>query len=296
MVALAVAPDGKSLLAGSQLGVHVLSWPELQVQKTIACEFPNVHHIEFSPEGKHFGVAGGEPALQGVVELFSWPECQSERVFLCHDDSAMQVVWLDEQHLASCSLDYGIAMLDRSQDEPASILRGHSRGVTALSYLPQKRLLVSSGLDQSLRVWNLAEQEVLRSLTNHKQPVRDLELRPNQEGLPMVASASLDRTVRLWQPSIGRLVRFARLPNRPVDIVWKPDGSRLYAACENGRVFVIDPDTVEVTELPNGTKSSANSSSRESRIYSLVVHPSGDLVIGGASGRLHRISLDRLDH
>ena len=36
----------------------------------------------------------------------------------------------------------------------------------------------------------------------------------------MVASASADRTIRIWQPTIGRLVRYVRLEAEPLSIAW----------------------------------------------------------------------------
>ena len=62
----------------------------------------------------------------------------------------------------------------------------------------------------------------------------------------MVASISEDRTVRFWQPTIGRMVRFAKLESKPLDIVWLSDGRHVAVSCEDGHVRLIDPATVQV--------------------------------------------------
>ncbi len=56
--------------------------------------------------------------------------------------------------------------------------------------------MVSTGIDQNLRVWDLESGKLIRSLNNHTLPVPDLALRPGETGLPMAASAGEDRTVR----------------------------------------------------------------------------------------------------
>jgi WD40 repeat protein len=74
-----------------------------------------------------------------------------------------------------------------------------------------------------------------------------LTLRPPRDGLPLLASAGGDKTVRFWQPTIGRMVRFARLPSAPLAIDWTPDGERLLAACEDGHLRIIDADSAKVS-------------------------------------------------
>ena len=99
----------------------------------------------------------------------------------------------------------------------------------------------------------------------------------------MVASVSDDRTVRLWQPTIGRMVRFARLNSRPLDVGWLPVGSRIVVTCSDGHLRLVDPVEVKVTkDLP----------AVEGWAYSLAVHPSdGSVVVGGSAGRLRRVSV-----
>lgn len=123
---------------------------------------------------------------------------------------------------------------------------------------------------------------MVRTLNNHTSAVHRLALRPTVGGLPMIASVSDDRTVRLWQPTIGRMVRFAQLDATPLAVDWLIDGSRIVVATSVGSVQLIDPDTVEVTQ---------NISAVDGWAYALDVHPTdGSLLVGGTNGQLKRIT------
>ena len=65
---------------------------------------------------------------------------------------------------------------------------------------------------------------------------------------PMVATVGSDRTCRLWQPTIGRMVRLARLPSPPLAVSWvsREASTMLAVACNDGHVRLIDPDTVAI--------------------------------------------------
>lgn len=284
VTSIAFAPDGNSLVACSQAGLQVYSWPELVQQKRIEVSAVNLHDIAFSPSGDRLAVAGGSPAEDGSVEIFSWPEGKSLHLFRNHTDSVTTVAWRNETSLATASLDYTVNIWDIKSEKPIHTLQGHSRGVSSICFLPDQRTLVTTGIDQSLRVWNSDSAELIHGLSIHTQPVHHLATRPAADGLPMVASASGDRTVRLWQPTIGRMVRFAKLKSIPLNVAWLPDGSKVVACCTNGHVYVIDPDTVEVLhDIP----------AVDGWAYSLAVHPTdGTLAVGGSNGQLRRITME----
>ena len=217
------------------------------------------------------------------MEMLAWPEGDSLRSFVGHSDSVMDVCWIDQATFATASLDHDVMIWKTDNRKPIRTLKGHSRGVSTLEYLDEQDILVSAGIDQSLRVWDANSGELVRSMAIHIKPVNGVLLRPADEGLPMVASASDDRSVRFWQPTIGRMVRFARLPSQPRDISWMPDGTRIAACCNDGHVYVIDPDTVEVV---------ADIAVTDDWTYSIAVHPTdGSLVIGGANGSIKRLTL-----
>ena len=281
ITALAFSHDGKSVVACSQVGLHVYDWPTLNLQRTLAVQARNIHDLAFSPDGNQLAVGGGNPATTGTIEIFSWSQGESLRILSEHRDSVTAVAWRDASSLASASLDRDIILWDLSTGTPVQRLKGHSRGVSSLCFLDDKQTLVSTGVDQNVRVWDLTTGELIRSLNNHTLPAHDLALRPNASGLPMVASASDDRTIRLWQPTIGRMVKFARLKEAPLNVAWLNGGSRIVAACADGAVRLVDPDSVEVTgeiHVLNGWA------------YSLAVHPTdGSVVVGGPNAQVKKL-------
>ena len=281
ITSLAFSHDGKSVVACSQAGLHVYDFPTLNLQRMIEVEARNIHALAFSPDGDQLAVGGGNPATEGIIEIFSWPEGKSLRMLREHRDSVTAVAWRSASSLVSASLDRRIILWDLRTGSPIQQLEGHSRGVSSLCFLNDKGTLVSTGVDQNIRVWDLASGELIRSLNNHTLPVHDLALRPDASGLPMIVSAGDDRTVRFWQPTIGRMVKFARLKEAPLNVAWLNNGSSIVAACADGAIRLVDPDSVEVTGEIQALNGWA---------YSLAVHPTdGSVVVGGPNAQVRRI-------
>lgn len=284
---VAFSPDGKAVVTGSQAGVRVYSWPDLQPTHSLPTRLVNIHDLKFSPDGKHLAVGGGEPAESGAVEILAWPSGESQTLLEGHTDSVLGVAWRSDEQLASASLDHEVVLWSLPDQDEIHRFRGHSRGVSSVCFLSDGSLMVTAGLDQNIRVWDIESGELKRTLNNHKREIHELAVRPATEGLPMVASVSRDRTMRLWQPTIGRMVRFAQLPGPPLSVAWLPDGSLVAVTVTNGNVYLIDPDTVEIvkTIAGDGTWS-----------YALTAHPNAtSLVVGDRQGRLRALLLKKTD-
>ena len=279
---LAFTPEAKHVVAVSQSGIHVYSWPELDHKRTIRTSALNLHCLAFSPNGSHIAVGGGAPSEEGVVEVFSWPDGEPVARFDSHKDSVRSVVWQDDVKLLSGSIDRDIKLWHLKKETNAvSTLKGHSRSVDSICLIGNGRTLVSSGADQSLRVWDVEAGSLIRSLNQHTKPVNALRLRPMRDGLPMVASAARDKTIRFWQPTIGRMVRYIRLDSEPLNIAWTNDGDRILATCVDGRLRVIDPIEVTVTQDLPATDGWA---------YAIAVHPHDhSAAIGGINGQIRKV-------
>lgn len=294
ITAVAFAPDGNSVIAASQSGLHAYDWPSLKRQRTIECSASNLHCLAFSPDSQFVAVGGGDPAENGRVEIFFWPAARRVTTLTKHEDSVRAIAWLSSTRLMSAGFDHKIALCDTGRstsedpllrNEQAGIrtFNGHSKGVSSLCLLMNGSVLVSAGDDQSVRVWDVKSGELIRSLNQHTGVVHNLAVRPTNDGLPMVASAAADRTIRFWQPTIGRMVRYIRLDVEPLDIAWINDGSQIVATCVDGQIRVVDVDEVKITQTIPAIKGWA---------YVIAVHPSdGSIVVAGTNGQIRRIEL-----
>lgn len=187
------------------------------------------------------------------------------------------------------SLDGTAAVLFLDEASRILSLNGHSGGITGVQWLSDREVMTSSR-DGTIRTWGLAsEVEPKRILNQHIGEVLAIARAPQGEresnALPIVASIGEDRTVRFWQPTIGRMMRFHRMvDDSPTAIAWEPSGRTLIVGTRGGKVLWIDSGTAAVlkeTVVANET------------IFAVCVGDEGSLVmVGTAQGELRRVQSD----
>lgn len=284
ITAAVFTPDGMRVVVGSQAGIEVRSWPELKLVRKLQTTLPNVHDLAFSTSGKQLLAAGGAPGEAGIVEWYAADGQKPTRREQVNDDLIYSVCSSADQRVAAGGGDALVQIFDAS-GKLERTLAGHSHPVLATVFLPDGKTLVSAGVDQTLRVWDVASGETKRTLAIHTAAVLGLAVRPSAEPLPRpyLASISRDRSVRLWQPTIGRMVRFARLVQVPLSLAWTPDGKQMVVGCDDGHLRVVDPDTVKVVaEYP----------ALSGWVHTLAAHPTRrEVLAGGTGGALKRVVL-----
>ena len=276
ITAAAFAPDGK-LLLGSQDGIEIRSWPELKPTSQLKTELSHVHDLAFSPDGKTLLAAGGSPAKSGAVEVLSWPDGKLIRRVEEHKDLVYRVAFSpDGSRWATASADSSCRVFAADTGKLVARFDGHSRPALALSFFPDGKTVVSVGVDQTLQLWEVNTGKHIRTLDNHTAAVNDVAVCPTSPAnAPIVASVGEDRTVRLWQPLTGRLMRFTRLESVPRVVAWTAKGDRLLVGCNDGKLRVLDFETLDVVSEKQGP---------EGRIHALVPAPKSEreVLVGGA--------------
>lgn len=124
----------------------------------------------------------------------------------------------DQQTLAIASLD-GKIQLWRSDPQvgqlPFKSFNGDLKPVYALRFSADSQQLVS-GHDKAIRVWDIHEGTVQRTLSGHRGKINSLDFSPNSKTL---VSGSDDQTIRLWDAATGKTVKTIQAHDGPVTSV-----------------------------------------------------------------------------
>jgi WD40 repeat protein len=243
------SPDGKQILLGSQRGLEIRSYPDWKLAGRLKTDLLNLHDLAFSPDGQTLLAAGGSPGEEGIVEVWDWKAQQRARRVAVHSDVVYRVAWSPMgSEWSTASADGTCRVIEHESGHSRLTYSGHSRPVLSLGYIAGGKYLASAGVDQTLQLWDAASGELVHKRDNHLAAINDLVLRPTTDAgsAPIVATAGEDRTVRFWQPVVGRMMRFAKLPSPPRVIAWTADGSRLLCGCTDGGLRIVDPDTAEI--------------------------------------------------
>jgi WD40 repeat protein len=132
-------------------------------------------------------------------------------------------------------------------DKPELILQtGHTKSANALAFSPDNRWLASGGKDNVIKIWDLANGNVLRTLYGHTSNVNSLAVSPDGTLLASgsgdinderdlgtftqggVIGGAADNTVRIWSVQTGRQLQVLRGHELPVGAVtFSNDGHSL---------------------------------------------------------------------
>jgi len=124
------------------------------------------------------------------------------------------------------------------------------RGILyAASVSPDAKHIATTGLDGTLRVWDVTSGKLLRAMVGHDTYVTDIAWHPS---MPLLATTGThDGTIRLWSLRNSHLLRTFKGLRLPVTrLAWSPDGKRLLATGgRDGWTWVWDGPKDDATKL-----------------------------------------------
>lgn len=301
VTALAFSPDGTALVSNGDRSLKVRDPGDATVRRSIPCDQDRITSLAFRRDGRLLAVGGGEPGVRGEWCLFTWPEGRLVRRSGGSRDLVTGVAFDAEgRRLAVSSADHLASLWElgpapapsgtgapgpQPADRPLFTVTGHAGPVLACAIPASDAFLVTAGGDRSVKVWSLDQGRLLRSLNQHTEAIRALAFRPARVGpaagaLPeFCATAGDDRTVRVWQPGLGRMVRIVRGQEGAVlALTWSVDGRWLFSAGRDGVIRCVEGDSDVLR---------AKWQAQDDWIYALAASPAGErLASGGWGGRV----------
>ncbi len=256
---------GEKWLAAAQ-GFEVVLWDLHSEEKLLTWKEPDVadeddtyncRHVgsvAVSPDGKWLALAfpAHMPGVPGEVRVFRVPTAlgADRKLGQARRGSPDPAETTDRKSPGS-SGDLRSTPVARSETGHnltlVLVLKGFEGAVTSVTFSPCGRYLASASYDGIVRIWDVplvvsmsADQQEAdldqdqidkllagqaRMLAGHQDGVMDVVYSSDGK---LLASASSDATVRIWDPTTGRQIRVLRGHTKGVDFVaFNPDGKQV---------------------------------------------------------------------
>jgi cytochrome c len=181
----------------------------------------------------------------------------------------------DGSEAISGSFDTSAIRWSLTRNIAEQVLRFHDNAVNAVVWLKDGRV-ATAGADAHIAIWTPGQPQPDRVLDGHSGPIAALAQSPDGA---MLASASWDRTVRLW-PLAGGAPRVLEGNAMNVNgVAFSPDGGDVVSAGYDAslRIWRLSDGGVNVRNLPTP-------------LNSVAIAPDGEIVAAGADGKVYFLS------
>jgi cytochrome c len=181
----------------------------------------------------------------------------------------------DGTHAVSGSFDTSAIRWSLTLNSAEQVLRLHDSAVNAVAYLADGRV-ITGGEDARIAIWRPGQQQPERILTGHAGPIAGLAVSPDNA---MLASASWDRTIRLWSLNGGEPRVLEGNTQNANGVAFSPDGTNVVSAGYDAtiRIWPLKGGSEIVRTLPTP-------------LNAVAVAPDGEIVATGANGKVYFLS------
>jgi cytochrome c len=182
----------------------------------------------------------------------------------------------DGKSVLSGSFDTSAIRWSLATESAEQVLRFHSDAVNAVVFLQDGRM-ATAGADARIAIWTAGRQQPDEVFEGHRAPIASLAVSPDGS---MLASASLDDTVRLWPLGSGTKRVLEGHSQHVNGVAFMPDGKSL--------ISVGYDLALRIWPLPDGPPDVITLTSP---LNAVAITLDGEIAAGGADGKVRFLTV-----
>uniref|UniRef100_A0A7C8ZQL1 Uncharacterized protein n=1 Tax=Opuntia streptacantha TaxID=393608 RepID=A0A7C8ZQL1_OPUST len=137
---------------------------------------------------------------------------EPKQQFEFHSGPTLDVDWRNNNSFATSSTDNMIYVCKVGENRPVKTFAGHQGEVNCVKWNPTGSLLASCSDDNTAKIWSMKQDVYVHDLKEHSKEIYTIRWSPtgaetnNPNQQLVLASASFDSTVKIWDVELGKIL------------------------------------------------------------------------------------------
>jgi len=137
-----------------------------------------------------------------------------------------------------------------------AVFSGHTKAVASVAFSPDGKIAISGSDDTTLRLWDVATHQTIRTFEGHQAGVTSVAFSPDGK---TVISGSTDKTMILWDVATGQAIRsFSGHDDEVKSVAFSPDGKTVLSGSADTTMKLWDVATGQAIRTYEGHTQEVN--------------------------------------